>query len=187
MLWAAPCQLEGCLLRLACRLRLLVLLVLRMRLIVLDICPALDDGLLSRQQLLRKGHDFWICCCDARDGSHAVALSGGLRRGDGSVHSHLSHLDMPVSLADWPAQIGISPAECRSMLMGTLLHSFQSYRCYALSLPCAAAPSLASATALLSLLSGLSYVFVSRRSTTNCLLNQNSFHPSTNTTLLLKV
>ena len=107
---AAPCQLEGCLLRLVFWLRLLVLLEPRMRLMVLDVCPARDDRLLSRQQLLRKGHDFWVCCCDARNGSHAVTLGGGLGRGDCSVHSHPSQLDMPVSLADWPARVGISQA-----------------------------------------------------------------------------
>ena len=46
---AASCQLKGCLLRLVCRLRLLVLLKLRMRLIVLDVSQARRDRLLTRQ------------------------------------------------------------------------------------------------------------------------------------------
>ena len=54
---AASCQLEGCLLRPVCRLRLLVLLELRIRLIVLEFCQARSDRLLTRQQLLQKGHD----------------------------------------------------------------------------------------------------------------------------------
>ena len=124
---AASCQLKDCLLRLVCRLRLLVLLELRVCLIVLDVCQARSDRLLTRQQLQQKGHDCWVCCCDGRDGSHAVALRGDLHRGDCSIHSNFSHLDMPVSLADWPARVGDPHAESRSILMGTLLDSCQFY------------------------------------------------------------
>ena len=100
-----------------------------MRLIVLDVCQARSDRLLARQQLLQKGHDCWVCCCDGRrpGRSHAVALTGGLHRSDCSIRSHLSHLDMLVSLADWSARVGVPHAESRSILLGTLLDSFQSY------------------------------------------------------------
>ena len=50
-----------------------------------------------------------------------------LHGGDCSVHSHLSHLDMPVSLVHWPARVGVPHAESRPVLMGTLLDSVQSY------------------------------------------------------------
>ena len=50
-----------------------------------------------------------------------------MHRGDCSVHPHLCHLDMPVSLADWPARVGVPHVESRSILMGTLLDRFRSY------------------------------------------------------------
>ena len=53
----AACELEGCLLRLLCKLRLLVLLELRVRFIVLDVCQAQSDRLLTPPQLLQEGHD----------------------------------------------------------------------------------------------------------------------------------
>ena len=47
----SACKLEGC------RLRRLVLLELRVRLIVLDICQARSDRLLTRQQPLQEDRD----------------------------------------------------------------------------------------------------------------------------------
>ena len=35
--------------------------------------------------------------------------------------------DIPMSLADWPARVGVPHAEFRSIVMSTLPDSFQSY------------------------------------------------------------
>ena len=160
----ASCRLKGCLLRLVCRLRLMVLLELWVRLIVLDVCQASIDRLLTRQQLLQESHDCWVCCCDGQDGSHAVTLRVGMHKGHCSIHSHLSHLDMPVSLPDWPARVGDPHAESLSILMGTLLDPFQSYGATRSRFP---VPRAAVSGKRGSPSVGLSYFFVSRRSTKN--------------------
>ena len=54
-------------------------------------------------------------------------LEGRPAQGRVQHQSHLSHLDMPVSPADWPTRVGVLHAESRSILMGTLLDFFQSY------------------------------------------------------------
>ena len=81
-------------------------------------------------------------------------------------------------------RVGVPHAESLSIIMDTLFDSFQSYGATRSRSPVPqAAEPLASATALLSLLSGLSHPFVSRPSTKIRLLNQNPFfHASTNTT-----
>ena len=66
---AASYHSKGCLLKLVCRLRLLVLLELGKRLIVLDVCRVRSDRLLASQQHLRKGNDCWACYCDGRNRS----------------------------------------------------------------------------------------------------------------------
>ena len=184
---ATLCQLEDCVLSLVCRLRLLVLLELRVRLIVHNVCQARSERLFTRHQLLQNGHDCWVCCCDGRGGSHAVALKGDLHRGDCSVPSHLSHVGMPVSLADWPARVGVPVLKSRSIVMGTLLDSFQSYGATRSRspVPQEAVSGKRDSSSVAAV--WLSYFLVSRRSTKMCVLNENPFHASTNATLLREV
>lgn len=72
--------------------------------IFLDVCKS-GNRLLTRLQLLQKGYDCWVFCCDGRDGSLIVSLRGGYHKGDCRVHSNLSHLDMLVQFADWSAEV----------------------------------------------------------------------------------
>ena len=82
------------------------------------------------------------------------ALKGGLHRGDCSVHKHLSRLDMPVSLADWPARVCVPHAKVDQLQRARYSSPFNPTAVLrALAPLCPRRPSLASATALLSLLS----------------------------------
>ena len=95
---------------------------------------------------------------------------------------------MPVSIADWTARVDVPHAERRSILMGTLLDSFQSYgaKRSRFSVPQATVPDKRDSSSVAAV--WLSYIFrVARRSTIIRLRNQNPFHASTNTTFLRKV
>ena len=108
---AASCRLEGgSLLRLVCRLHLLVLLELRMRLIVLDVRQSRSDRLLTRQHLLQKGHDCWVCCCDGRDGSTPLPC-GAACTGATAASTRTS----PTSICPCPSPIG--PPELASPML----------------------------------------------------------------------
>ena len=115
-------------------------------------------------------------------------LEGGPHRGDCSVHPHLSHLDMPVYLADWPARVGVPHAESRSIIIGTLRSSFQSYGATRSRSPAPQATVSGKRDSSSVVFLWLSYVFVSRNvRQSSRLLQQNPFHASTNTTFLHKV